>query len=414
MEFGCEVDLEELCPVCGDKVSGYHYGLLTCESCKGFFKRTVQNNKTYTCVDNQQCRIDKAQRKRCPFCRFQKCLHVGMRLEAVRADRMRGGRNKFGPTYKRDRALKQQQREAFIRAHKFRTESGTPVASWIQNGDLTFTESLNASSWTIKYSNAVVDAVTLMEPRDPCSGLRFTQDPRTPPLVMEFLLYDPDELQQHRNTEVHCEQEATGCCAFTQVYAVVDLLLHSIVEWARMSALFKQLQISDQMKLLHHGWSELLALDVISGQVLYDRPSLLLVGGYEVELSCTEYPPAPSLLDLTQRGQALVEKLHTLKVDHQELASIKYLILFNPAGKHLEDAGFIEKVKLQVGGALLEHTRTTSPQLPDRFAHLLDFLSELRPLACLVEEYLRCRHLRGEVPCNSLLDEMLHAKHSCP
>lgn len=28
------VDLEELCPVCGDNVSGYHYGLLTCESCK--------------------------------------------------------------------------------------------------------------------------------------------------------------------------------------------------------------------------------------------------------------------------------------------------------------------------------------------------------------------------------------------
>ena len=24
----------EACPVCGDRVSGYHYGLLTCESCK--------------------------------------------------------------------------------------------------------------------------------------------------------------------------------------------------------------------------------------------------------------------------------------------------------------------------------------------------------------------------------------------
>ncbi|KAL8598193.1 hypothetical protein ACOMHN_043264 [Nucella lapillus] len=100
---------EELCPVCGDKVSGYHYGLLTCESCKGFFKRTVQNKKAYSCVDNRQCHIDKSQRKRCPFCRFQKCLSVGMRLEAVRQDRMRGGRNKFGPMYKRDRALKQQQ-----------------------------------------------------------------------------------------------------------------------------------------------------------------------------------------------------------------------------------------------------------------------------------------------------------------
>lgn len=72
---------EELCPVCGDKVSGYHYGLLTCESCKGFFKRTVQNKKVYTCVAERQCHIDKTQRKRCPFCRFQKCLEVGMKLE---------------------------------------------------------------------------------------------------------------------------------------------------------------------------------------------------------------------------------------------------------------------------------------------------------------------------------------------
>ena len=73
--------IEELCPVCGDKVSGYHYGLLTCESCKGFFKRTVQNKKVYTCVAERTCQIDKTQRKRCPYCRFQKCLDVGMKLE---------------------------------------------------------------------------------------------------------------------------------------------------------------------------------------------------------------------------------------------------------------------------------------------------------------------------------------------
>lgn len=48
---------------------------------QGFFKRTVQNNKKYVCAENQECRIDKTHRKRCPFCRFQKCLHVGMQLE---------------------------------------------------------------------------------------------------------------------------------------------------------------------------------------------------------------------------------------------------------------------------------------------------------------------------------------------
>ena len=30
---------------------------------------------------DKSCQIDKTQRKRCPFCRFQKCLSVGMKLE---------------------------------------------------------------------------------------------------------------------------------------------------------------------------------------------------------------------------------------------------------------------------------------------------------------------------------------------
>lgn len=36
-----EVESEDACPICGDKVSGYHYGLLTCESCKVIFVFTV-------------------------------------------------------------------------------------------------------------------------------------------------------------------------------------------------------------------------------------------------------------------------------------------------------------------------------------------------------------------------------------
>jgi hypothetical protein len=32
---------EELCLVCGDRASGYHYNALTCEGCKGMFQLEV-------------------------------------------------------------------------------------------------------------------------------------------------------------------------------------------------------------------------------------------------------------------------------------------------------------------------------------------------------------------------------------
>ena len=88
-----EDDQPMICMICDDKATGLHYGIITCEGCKGFFKRTVQSKKVYTCVADGNCEINKAHRNRCQYCRFQKCLERGMVLAAVREDRMPGGRN---------------------------------------------------------------------------------------------------------------------------------------------------------------------------------------------------------------------------------------------------------------------------------------------------------------------------------
>lgn len=58
--------------------------LFSCEGCKGFFKRTVRKDLTYTCRDNRDCIIDKRQRNRCQYCRYQKCISVGMKKEGMR------------------------------------------------------------------------------------------------------------------------------------------------------------------------------------------------------------------------------------------------------------------------------------------------------------------------------------------
>uniref|UniRef100_A0A671XDF4 Retinoid X receptor beta n=1 Tax=Sparus aurata TaxID=8175 RepID=A0A671XDF4_SPAAU len=80
---------KRLCAICGDRSSGKHYGVYSCEGCKGFFKRTVRKDLTYTCRDSKDCMVDKRQRNRCQYCRYQKCLAMGMKREAVQEERQR-------------------------------------------------------------------------------------------------------------------------------------------------------------------------------------------------------------------------------------------------------------------------------------------------------------------------------------
>ncbi|XP_051984566.1 nuclear receptor ROR-beta-like isoform X2 [Xyrauchen texanus] len=76
------------CKICGDKSSGIHYGVITCEGCKGFFRRSQQNNAMYSCSRQRNCPIDRTNRNRCQHCRLQKCLALGMSRDAVKFGRM--------------------------------------------------------------------------------------------------------------------------------------------------------------------------------------------------------------------------------------------------------------------------------------------------------------------------------------
>lgn len=69
------------CFVCGDRSSGRHYGVLTCDGCRGFFKRSVRRGIGYHCRENNQCVVDLSRRNQCQSCRFKKCIAVGMRKE---------------------------------------------------------------------------------------------------------------------------------------------------------------------------------------------------------------------------------------------------------------------------------------------------------------------------------------------
>ncbi|XP_025422170.1 ecdysone-induced protein 78C-like isoform X2 [Sipha flava] len=76
------------CRVCGDKASGYHYGVTSCEGCKGFFRRSIQKQIEYRCLRDGKCLVIRLNRNRCQYCRFKKCLTVGMSRDSVRYGRV--------------------------------------------------------------------------------------------------------------------------------------------------------------------------------------------------------------------------------------------------------------------------------------------------------------------------------------
>ena len=70
----------EVCKVCGDRASGKHYGVVSCDGCRGFFKRSIRKKQehVYVCKDNNTCIVDVNRRNQCQACRFRKCMAMKM------------------------------------------------------------------------------------------------------------------------------------------------------------------------------------------------------------------------------------------------------------------------------------------------------------------------------------------------
>nr|ASL70537.1 nuclear receptor [Brachionus calyciflorus] len=76
------------CKVCNDKATGVHYGISTCEGCKGFFKRSILRNEYYKCFFGNNCVLNPKNRNRCKACRFKKCIQAGMSFSGIKMGRI--------------------------------------------------------------------------------------------------------------------------------------------------------------------------------------------------------------------------------------------------------------------------------------------------------------------------------------
>ncbi|KAL8624440.1 hypothetical protein ACOMHN_034688 [Nucella lapillus] len=74
---------QKTCRVCGDRALAHNFDVISCESCKAFFRRNALKTKTRPCAFSGDCEITPETRRFCAHCRLEKCLASGMRADMI-------------------------------------------------------------------------------------------------------------------------------------------------------------------------------------------------------------------------------------------------------------------------------------------------------------------------------------------
>lgn len=89
-ETSKDMQMSEIpCRVCSAPSSGFHFGAITCEGCKGFFRRMAKEREPekYQCNKKGSCEINMVTRNLCKACRYRSCITAGMSVEGSRIGR---------------------------------------------------------------------------------------------------------------------------------------------------------------------------------------------------------------------------------------------------------------------------------------------------------------------------------------
>ncbi|PAA54676.1 hypothetical protein BOX15_Mlig000027g7, partial [Macrostomum lignano] len=341
----------QICVVCGDYASGFHYSALTCEACKSFFKRTVQDKHEYTCSGNFDCSVSKSMRKSCQYCRFQKCLVNGMLPQDVRMDRTRGGRKK----------CKRTSREQFDQLVEQIAAAGVPAnpatagpaasscadvpppqqqaAQNVSNGDIGAERRLrhqcNNSAGSEKF-------LASMNPLDSFIREAVANDAMMRPLTVGHWPGGPD-----------------GAAAFSA--AIRDWFirgLNSVIVWSNSLKCLDALLLQDRISLLAKNWFVILLMDTLARSIPYNGfvqfASNFSIGPNEA-VACQ----VPQDFYSTLCG--MLQSFDHMQLDRGEISMLKLLALLDHS--IIDDIGIISRTEGLRGATLRALYRISSTKL---------------------------------------------------
>ncbi|KYQ57508.1 Nuclear hormone receptor FTZ-F1 beta [Trachymyrmex zeteki] len=418
------------CPICGDKISGFHYGIFSCESCKGFFKRTVQNRKNYVCLRGAGCPVTVATRKKCPACRFDKCLNMGMKLEAIREDRTRGGRSTYQCTYTLPNLVGSpagmtseklttagncspapagSEHHYSVRYHSNHSYKMQVVPQLLQ--DIMDVEHLWHYNDNDRISGTVECSSNDSNNVDTNSRRGETASPTDSTLTGASDQHSTNG-NTTNNSNSQIASNSNGNSAqhpdfLSNLCNIADHRLYKIVKWCKSLPLFKNISIDDQICLLINSWCELLLFSCCFRSM--STPGEIRVSlGKSITL---EQARQLGLATCIERMLTFTNNLRRLRVDQYEYVAMKVIVLLTSDTSELKEPEKVRASQEKALQALQQYTIARYPEMPAKFGELLLRIPDLQRTCQAGKELLSAKRAEGEGSSFNLLMELLRGDH---
>ncbi|KAM3912381.1 nuclear receptor subfamily 6 group A member 1 isoform 1-T1 [Leptodactylus fuscus] len=393
---------QRACLICGDRATGLHYGIISCEGCKGFFKRSICNKRVYRCSRDKNCVMSRKQRNRCQYCRLLKCLQMGMNRKAIREDGMPGGRNKsIGPVQISDEEI-----ERIMSGQEFEEEANT---SWSNNGDSDHSSPGNAVSESNQPSPVSTPSSSRSMELNGFASLRDqylgtpgpthyqylphlfsysthsalipsqprSLDPQSHTLINQLLAAEDVE---PLNTPMLIEEgyKVTQSELLALLCRLADELLFRQIIWVKKLPFFCDLTIKDYTSLLSTTWQELL---VLSSFTTYNKQ----IFGDLADVTSKYNPSEEELHSFSEESMEVMERLiylfrkfGQLKVTNEEYVCMKVINFLNQDIQGFSSSAQLEQLNKRYWYVCQDFTEYRYPHQPSRFADLMMCLPEIR------------------------------------
>uniref|UniRef100_A0A6J0SZI1 Vitamin D3 receptor n=1 Tax=Pogona vitticeps TaxID=103695 RepID=A0A6J0SZI1_9SAUR len=373
-------NIPRICGVCGDKATGFHFNAMTCEGCKGFFRRSMKRKAMFTCPFNGDCKITKDNRRHCQACRLKRCVDIGMMKEFILTDEE--------VQRKREMIMKRKEEEAL-------KESLKPKLLEEQQQVIDILLEAHRKTFDPTYSDFSQFRPPVRRRRIPSrSSSVMTQSFSSSEDSLDMFSCSPEP----KIPELSDDSDESGCMSIdfshlSMLPHLADLVSYSIqkvIGFAKMIPGFKDLTAEDQIALLKSSAIEVIMLR--SNQSFSLEDMSWTCGSNDFKYQISDVTQAGHNLDLLEPLVKFQIGLKKLSLHEEEHVLLMAICILSPDRPGVQDTALVESIQDRLSEILRTYIICRHPPPGNRllYAKMIQKLADLRSLNEEHSKQYRC------------------------